>query len=657
MLPGIRKLSFFLLFCLYSSAYGYSLLIDASSIASEQVPDCINFIADTKDIPYSVVLPDEMEPWEKRIICVLAGKSEFGVVCGLKPNVWMRGAATLGVSDLSDILAGNLIKYSQLSGADADEIFIGAQMPTDDCFRILNAAGIKTVFCIGEGFTAKHGPSSINVVSCFPSDDIENARDKSLYYKVSAFEGLAEQLSNNMPEEPERAPQDVFSGRVGIVLSDINLKMWEHFSQARKKLENYKNSGRAERDKLSAALEKAYAVEDLSNWIGESSTENVFYAVAGIYEAIEEALPKNYASIAGMLFDELRELPISVSEDFFVYTLAAEDGYMRINGHFSSPVSTAVPLEFYWWNPAAGYSTRRSLDGGQLGAPVNFCISAGKNNIFYRSGQSEWERMWSVSAVSRSSRTFSVSMPLTFMQLSGRTNISFFIRISSDSATRALSISLPASSVQKKWLDPVGDAKGPGWYVMSDGTPAGMCDIMSLSLRKNRTKIYLQFYFAGPVSAGTSHSGFDLYIDINGIKKKGEGRAMSGLNCFMQESAYWEYCLRVSSAAATLIKGAEESAVPVKFDSSLRIATVSIPKEKFPYDPAACGFTFVSYMLDEKGDVLEVRREKDSIHPGGGRPEAKSPNVFDIITAGRLAQKRSLSAYLKKRGAVIPVLP
>ncbi|MCD6312166.1 MAG: hypothetical protein J7M11_06885, partial [Elusimicrobia bacterium] len=87
------------------------------------------------------------------------------------------------------------------------------------------------------------------------------------------------------------------------------------------------------------------------------------------------------------------------------------------------------------------------------------------------------------------------------------------------------------------------------------------------------------------------------------------------------------------------------------------IATVSIPKEKFPYDPASCGFTFASYMLDGKGNVLEVRREKDSAHPGGGRPGAKSPNVFDIITSGPLAQKRSLSAYLKKRGAVIPVLP
>jgi len=623
MFPGIRKLSLFFIFFLYSSAYGYSLLIDASSLASEQVPECINFIAETKDIPYSIVLPDEMEPWEKRIVSVLAGKSAFEVVCGLKPNVWMRGAVTLGVSDFSDVLAGNLIKYAKVSGSAVDEVFIGAQMPSEECFRVLAGAGIKTVFCIGTGAVAKHVPSSINVVSCSPSPGIENAPDMPLYYKVSGFDGLAKQLSANIPEEPETEPLEVFSSRGGIVLSDINLKMWEHFSQARKKLENYKNSGQADRAKLSAALEKAYAIEDLSNWIGESSAENVFYDVAGIYEAIEG------------------ELPLSVSEDFFVYTLSAEDGYMHIDGHFTSPVSTAVPLEF----------------GGQLGGPVNFCVSVGKKNIFYRSGQNEWERMWSVSRVERSSRTFSVRMPLSFMQLSGRTNISFFMRLSSAAVTRAMAISLPNSSVQKKWLDPVGDAKGPGWYAMSEGTPSGMCDIMSLSLRKNRTKIYLQFYFAGPVSDEEWHSGFDLYIDINGIKKKGEGAALKGLNCFMQESAYWEYCLRVSSGAATLIKGTEETDVSVKFDSSFRIATVSISKEKFPYDPEACGLTFVSYMLDGKGDVLEVLREKDSRHPGGGRPEAKSPNVFDIITAGRLAQKRSLSAYLKKRGAVIPVLP
>jgi len=123
----------------------------------------------------------------------------------------------------------------------------------------------------------------------------------------------------------------------------------------------------------------------------------------------------------------------------------------------------------------------------------------------------------------------------------------------------------------------------------------------------------------------------------------------------MQESAYWEFCLRVSSSSAMLIKGASAGiAVPVKLDSSSRIATVSLPD--FPYDLASCGLTFVSYMRDDKGNVLEVKREKDAIYPGGGRPELKSPNVFDIITPGSLSQKRALNAYLSKRGAVIPIL-
>ncbi len=660
-----------MLFCLCGSAQGYSLLIDASAITSEQVPDCINFIAETKDIPYRILLPKEMEPWEKRIICVLAEKSEFGVVAGLSPNVWMRGVATLGVSDFRDILAGNLMRYSHLSGTDAEEIFIGAQMPPDECFDILARSGIKTVFRVGEAFVFKHGPSSIDIISCSSRQDMANVSDEPVYYKALSFDGLARQLADNMPEkaesapwraesvrrqaDAENAPREVLSGAGGVVLSDINLKMWEHFSEARKKLERYKNSGRAERDKLSAALEKAYAAEDISNWIGEASLENVFYAVAGIYEDIEESLPKDFASGAEMLFDELRELPISVSEDLLAYTISSEDGYVRIEGNFSSSVSTSALLEFYWWNPAAGYSTLRAPDGGELRGPVNFCISSGENNVFYRSGQNEWERMWSVSTVERSGGSFSVSMPLTFMQLSARTNLSFFIRLSTASGSRALAISLPAGSVKKKWLDPVGDAKGPGWYAMPDDAPSGMCDIMSLSLRQTGQKVNLQFYFAGPVSEREWHSGFDLYIDINGIKKQGEGRALPGLNCFMQESAYWEFCLRVSSSSAMLIKGASAGiAVPVKLDSSSRIATVSLPD--FPYDLASCGLTFVSYMRDDKGNVLEVKREKDAIYPGGGRPELKSPNVFDIITPGSLSQKRALNAYLSKRGAVIPIL-
>jgi len=644
-----------MLFCLCGSAQAYSILIDASDITAEHVPDAINFIAETRDIPYRIVLPDAMEAWEKRIICVLAEKSEFSVVASLSPNVWMRGVMTLGVSDFRDILAGSLMKHSRLSGVAADEIFIGPQTPSDECFDILERAGIKTVFNIGEGGVFKHGPSAVNLVSCYARQDLLNAPEKPLYCKALSFDGLAEQLAENMPVKAEGAEPEVFSGAGGIVLSEINLKMWEHFAEARKRLERYKNSGRADRDMLSSALEKAYRIEDISNWTGEAALEDVFYAVAGIYEDIGESLPRNYASIAGMLFDELRELPISVSEDFFIYTLSSEDGYLVLDGSFAAPVSSSAPLEFYWWNPAAGYSTRRSLSGGDIKTPANFCVSIGDNSAFYRAGQNEWERMWSVPTVTRSSHSFSMSMPLTFMQLAERTNISFFISLSTSVSTRALAAALPASSVKKKWLDPVGDAKGPGWYVMPDGTAPGMCDIMSLSLRQSDSKADLQFYFAGPISGDGRHSGFDLYIDINGIKQKGESAARRGLNAFVQESAYWEFCLRVSSGSAKLISASGSRPIPVKFDSSLRIASVSITD--FPYDMSACGLTFASYMLDEEGEVLEVKREKDDLHPGGGRPELKSPNVFDIITPGSLSQKRALGDYLKKRAAVIPILP
>ena len=222
--------------------------------------------------------------------------------------------------------------------------------------------------------------------------------------------------------------------------------------------------------------------------------------------------------------------------------------------------------------------------------------------------------------------------------------------------TRSLSVSLPDSAVSEKWLDAAGDAKGPGWYELPDGAPAGIADIMSLSIWRNSKRTVFRFYFAGPLSGDGFHAGFDLYIDINGMKRKGAGKCRRGLNCYVEEDAYWEYRLSVSSSSAAFFKGGKKLSCSLKLDSSGRIATVSVAAGVFPYAPSKCKFTFCSYLVDSGGEVIPVLKEKTAVNPGGGRPLRKSPNVLDIIAGGPVRQKQILGAYMKKRGVRIPAL-
>ncbi|MCD6412597.1 MAG: hypothetical protein J7L54_00415, partial [Elusimicrobia bacterium] len=301
--------------------------------------------------------------------------------------------------------------------------------------------------------------------------------------------------------------------------------------------------------------------------------------------------------------------------------------------------------------------TREGVTGGEIADLANFSIILNDNCYFYASSPDGWQRLWKVFAVKRStSSAFSVKIAKSFFQLTRETNIQLFVRIGG-SQTRPLAVSLGKSVVARKWLDMVGDNKGPGWWKLPDGAPSGIADIMSFAVWNNSHSTTFQFYFAGPVSRDGFFAGADLYIDTNRITKKGKGKCLKGLNCFISEDAYWEYCLRISTRSAMLIKGSRIWKIPVRIDSSKRIVTVTLLRKFFDADAEKCKFVLMTYLADKDANVVDVLAEKDSTHPGGGKPEYKSPNVLDIIAPSAVEQKKILSSYLKKRGVQIPSLP
>jgi len=641
-----------LVFVTPGKIFSYSILIDASGASYEQIPDCINFIVETRNLPYSIILPDKMEPWEKKIVNALGQKSDYRIVCRLEPQIWLQGVATLGVSDIDDVLMKIRRKFSGIFEEPLKEIFIGPQTIDEETAVRFSRHGIRTVYCGGATGNFKSG---VNILSCSRADRAEDFSGNILYAKTDSFADLKKFLTENPPSPFDFSERSSTRPSTGIILDSVNLKLWELFVQSRRAIEDYKNSGNASGEKLATVLEIAYSIEDLSNWRDSPRAGRIFRSVSDIYSLTGIKPPYEFGSVSDIFFEELKKLPVSVSEKGFEYSISDKDGFLYIEGSFDAALTASTPVEIYWWNPAMIFSAREGVGGDVLDSPVNFCLFLTDKCYFYSSSKDGWQRLWSVFTVERSSGAFSIKMPRSYLQLAGKTNVSFFIK-AGNFRTGLMPVSLPKSFIYKKWLDMVGDAKGPGWYELPEGVPSGMGDIMSVSVWENSRGMSFQFHFAGPLWDEKWSAGLDFYIDINGIKKRGNGLCRKGLNCFLCEEAFWEYCLVVSNRGAFLLKGEEKIDVSVKFDSSSRIATVTIDKKVFAYKPEKCKFTFCSYLTDEKGLPMEVKEKKDAAYPGGGNPALKSPNILDIIVESRLKQKQVLGDYLKKRGVRIPAL-
>ncbi|PIU18607.1 MAG: hypothetical protein COT16_01650, partial [Elusimicrobia bacterium CG08_land_8_20_14_0_20_44_26] len=395
----LRGLVFFALLRLASNVFAYSIIIDASDIPADMLPECVDFISDTANKSYAIILPPAAEPWQKKIVRALDELAAFESVGSLYPVIWLAGVGTLGTSDADDIIVKSVIEYSVTGRENVSGLFVDAQMPDTETFQKMARAGIKKIYTLGTPGMYRDSVSGIYVISCKPfwKGETPDVPDENIpiYAKADSFDDLREIFNARSPEFPDLSgvfpppPTDA-----GIILSGINLKLWDFFAQSRSTLEKYKNSGASRGEKLIPALESVYKLENISNWKDENNAANVLYGIADVYEAIGAPLPAAYADISNILFEELKELPVSVSESGMEYLVNAKDGYFTIGGSFNIPADVCEPLEFYWWNPSAGYSVKKDIDGGDLAKPVNFCLYLTDKCYFYASSDDGWQRLW-----------------------------------------------------------------------------------------------------------------------------------------------------------------------------------------------------------------------------------------------------------------------
>ncbi len=653
-----RKLIFasFFPLLLVGNSCAYNIILDLSTLPEDSSGDFATFLSSNCDYPFGLILPQDLSLSQKKLAVSLGDHSQMFIVKKLSPQVWVRGVGTLDVSDVSDVILKEGREFSEYSSKPMSAIFIGKQCPPVGFLKKAKELGLKVVFAEGDGKIYSSG--AVPFIEAKPANSVNQLKGNEVFLlKPDDLTSVSEFFSKNPPKKFDYTASTVPLPSSGIILGGVKLKLWEMFKRAREDIENYKNSGFAKNDNLLAALDIAYEIENVANWNNGVNPGKVYYLINDIYNTIGKPVPGQFGKLSDIIFEQISKLPLSVMEKDIQYRIREKGGFLYIDGKYNVSAGTMNPVEIYWWNPSCSFATKKSVEGEDMGKLANYALIFDGSCYFYASSPDGWQRMWKVFTVKRSTDgVFSVKIAKSFFQLTPETNIQFFLKIGSDQ-TRPIAVSLGKSFVLRKWLDMVGDNKGPGWWELPDNAPVGIGDIMSLSVWKNSRSTTFQFYFAGPISGNHFFANADLYIDTNRITKKGKAKCEDGLNCFVTEDSYWEYCLRVSSYSANLLKGSRVWKLPVRVDFSKRIVTVKLPKKFFDVSPEKCRFVFLTYLVDKNGKVVQVLESKDSSHPGGGKPEYKSPNVLDIIAPSAIAQKRILSSYLKRRGVQIPSLP
>ncbi|MCD6422960.1 MAG: hypothetical protein J7L42_02420 [Elusimicrobia bacterium] len=644
--PHFKNLIFPLLFV--TTVFANTFIFDFSEYKGD-IDECLNFILDNREKSFFLILPQNISMTEKRMLWVISRKYNFKIIEKLNPCNWLRGVSNLNVSDIEDVFMKNIRKLSQAEQLPEVAFFIGKQIPDQGALDKIGYLNIDRIFCVWKA-SCVYSHENLKIVVAKEIDTIPQA-DGIYYVKVETIEKMHKFL-----EIPNLTVSLKDTGKypeAGIILSGTNLKLWEMFAQARKRIEEYKNSGRVKREKLIKALELSYQLENLKNWQKQSFAVDIFKKIVEIYDLVGKGDVKISASkVSDIIFEEKKKTPLSVLESGIKYTVKTETGYLLFKIEPEVVLSSQTPVEIYWWNPQYFKTTEKLLDGKAGEFLSNFCISAGEKSYFYIATDDGWQRLWTFFSTDFSTKEVVVKFPLSNFVTGKENVIQFFIRIS-NTLTSAIPLELPQRGIISKFFDPVGDAKGPGWWDLPEDFPQGCGDIMTLTIWKKGKNTNLQFYFAGPLYNEKWFCAFDLYIDINGIKRKGNGRLRKGLNCWVADDAYWEMVLSVEKEKA-ILKNLSEVEVPMRIDAKKRIVSVFLNEKVFPYDIEKCALTFVSFLVDEKGKVVEILEEKTEKNPGGGRKGLKVPNVLDVILPGVVEQKRVLSTYLKKRMVVIP---
>ncbi len=499
--------------------------------------------------------------------------------------------------------------------------------------------------------------------------------------------------------------------------SEEKNKAWEYLYRTRKFIEDYKNSGKANISDLGLAFNYIYKAEQ-SKWFSifdstDISKQNIDAEfrdlLAKVYSVIGKEIPNNiFIPIAESELTENNLVFISpiidgnieekewenskfwISEDTqsFINSLYVgvneKNLFLRIDSKVNLKALNNMSLNIYLFSPEKRVNNLTLENQIQLGIPLSYRISIktdDKGNItsfFDESlGKSKWHRLRNIFSIYSSTETTELSIPLSYIPLKKTEVIKvkgiFFYESLQEifPLQKELSLVLNSNLDEQTLLyivDPVADDYGYGSYryPTNELISKGSFDINFFRVKRQAQSLIFIFGFSNlsnnfPSPLGIGPLQLEVYIDLNNRINVGNLSLLSGRNAFTLSEDAWEYVILVNGWKQALFKldssGKLQKVCNLHTEIRGNCVIFHLSLNKIKGNPSRWGYiplvTPIS-SLDKK--ILEIKKQPDDIHFGGGEKRNIEPNIIDVVLPEGFSQEKILSMYKKKRGVVIPAI-
>ncbi|MFW6134317.1 MAG: glucodextranase DOMON-like domain-containing protein [Elusimicrobiota bacterium] len=483
------------------------------------------------------------------------------------------------------------------------------------------------------------------------------------------------------------------------------IKIQDFLSETREIINRYRNSGRASLETLKRLNKKLLIAEsgefceeykkNKYDRIFRKSLVNIYNSI-GISPPIEFFIPvfpakayqpeQRMSSIIEpdcngkmdfMEWEGAYKINLGSSELKDVYYGFDKENIYFMLGISSYSVSRAGVYVGYMNTRAAslfprGYEEKiENIQDFPVSIEVNWRKRVPDKTVIYRAaGNKSWEPLTGNYEVGYSTGILEFTLPFRYLNVKPRKQI--FFKIYTDDKIfpleKHLSLTAPESDETRgiiSYIDSIGDNYGPGNYKLfkSTGGINNLLDLKSIVVDERNDEKLIKLGLAeidNPYDAplGFSPPAIDLYIDVNGRPGLGRNSLLPGRKAYTSPEGAWEYCVTIDGFSKKIINTAgtaigEPTVSVSRLDNTINIF---ISKEIIPAKVKNWGILPVLMAGDEKGDIIEIKRENGEDDEFTGRKLDSDTNIIDAILPPGYTQKEVLGANRKGKAIELPVL-
>ncbi len=298
--------------------------------------------------------------------------------------------------------------------------------------------------------------------------------------------------------------------------------------------------------------------------------------------------------------------------------------------------------------------------------------SPDETRVYRTTGDENWEVLTRRYDVGTSTGVIEFSLPFRYVDARGMDDIyiSFYVEQEEKKIFPEDGyFSFPAPYYEDSrnpidYLDPAGDNRGPGDYVLPEELKdySDSLDFRRIQINESDGEKIISIELSeieNPYEAplGFSASVIDIYVDINRREGLGNIELLPGRNAFTKPEDAWEYCITVSGWGGAIYNTSGRSiGVPgISVNPLENTINIFISEEDISTPVERWGVIPVLLAADEDGEVMTVREGADERYLSGRRMQSDT-NILDVVLPPGYSQSDVLGANRLGRAIEIPAL-